>query len=57
MNSEFVYLETAFIIEEFCMNVCLVAAAGEKQSKKISNDQELTQSDAISYPQIQKGNN
>ena len=27
------------------------------QSKKISNDQELTQSDPISCPQNQKGNN
>ena len=27
------------------------------QSKKISNDQELIQSDPISYPQNQKGNN
>ena len=26
-------------------------------SKKINNDQELTQSDPISYPQNQKGNN
>ena len=31
-------------------NVC-------KQSKKISNDQELIQSDPISCPQNQKGNN
>ena len=29
----------------------------EKQSKKISNDQELIQSDPISCPQNQKGNN
>ena len=28
-----------------------------KQSKKISNDQELIQSDPISCPQNQKGNN
>ena len=28
-----------------------------KQSKKISNDQELIQSDPISSPQNQKGNN
>ena len=28
-----------------------------EQSKKISNDQELIQSDPISYPQNQKGNN
>ena len=27
------------------------------QSKKISNDQELIQSDPTSYPQNQKGNN
>ena len=27
------------------------------ESKKISNDQELVQSDPISYPQNQKGNN
>ena len=27
------------------------------QSQKISNDQELIQSDTISYPQNQKGNN
>ena len=29
----------------------------EEQSKKISNDQELIQSDPISRPQNQKGNN
>ena len=29
----------------------------EGLSKKISNDQELIQSDPISYPQNQKGNN
>ena len=29
----------------------------DKQSKKISNDQELIQSDPISCPQNQKGNN
>ena len=30
---------------------------GAKESKKISNDQELIQSDPISCPQNQKGNN
>ena len=42
-------------------NVHLFEGLGEfclfEQSKKISNDQELIQSDPISCPQIQKGNN
>ena len=33
------------------------AGYGEQQSKKISNDQELIQSDPTSHPQNQKGNN
>ena len=34
-----------------------IPSAGYFQSKKISNDQELIQSDPISSPQNQKGNN
>ena len=41
------------------INIYLYVVWGEmqKQSKKISNDQELIQSDPISCPQNQKGNN
>ena len=35
----------------------LISSEFETQSKKISNDQELIQSDPISCPQNQKGNN
>ena len=37
--------------------VLLSESAEDMQSKKISNDQELIQSDPISCPQNQKGNN
>ena len=36
---------------------CIRNAVALRESKKISNDQELIQSDPISCPQNQKGNN
>ena len=42
-------------IELFCLMKCLYHIS--HQNKKISNDQELIQSDATSCPQNQKGNN
>ena len=36
---------------------CWIISPNVGQSKKISNDQELIQSDPISCPQNQKGNN
>ena len=36
---------------------CLFVDNLYRKSKKINNDQELKQSDPISYPQNQKGNN
>ena len=38
-------------------NLIRVSAVRMKKSKKISNDQELIQSDPTSCPQNQKGNN
>ena len=40
-----------------CFRQQRVVVNGIKKSKKISNDQELIQSDPISCPQNQKGNN
>ena len=42
-------VDTAFVLKR--------TIAPDAQSKKISNDQELIQSDHISCPQNQKGNN
>ena len=62
--------ETIYLAEDksrnisikFCQNICKEIAIDanfhfSNQSKKISNDQELIQSDPISCPQNQKGNN
>ena len=47
------FLETPKLILTLMQTIDI----GLKQSKKISNDQELIQSDPISCPQNQKGNN
>ena len=42
---------------EYTIGICFETAKNTKKNKKISNDQELIQSDPISCPQNQKGNN
>ena len=44
------------VVEVICP-LCCLEAEDIVQSKKISNDQELIQSDPTSCPQNQKGNN
>ena len=44
-------------VRDFTSSVIFHEQTQSNQSKKISNDQELIQSDPISCPQNQKGNN
>ena len=47
-------MRTKCVCQDWDRNISLIIAI---ESKKISNDQELIQSDPISCPQNQKGNN
>ena len=48
-----------FLVSKFYFKIVVFISSNvfKSQSKKISNDQELIQSDPISCPQNQKGNN